>query len=126
MDCTCDNNKINTGLGFDLNCPLHGKHVEHETEVIRMPLTQMEKLAYAAYPPNLHKWADNPPQFDDLNAPHRSIWLEGYKANKVNETVLLALEKLVADVRSKPNDTRYATHIKIAEAAIADAKKLKP
>lgn len=35
--------------------------------------------------------------------------------------LLAALIGLVNDVRNKPNDTRYATHIKIAEAAINKA-----
>lgn len=37
--------------------------------------------------------------------------------------MLEALKGLVKDVKSKPNDTRYATHIKIAEAAIQSASK---
>jgi len=35
--------------------------------------------------------------------------------------LLEALKGLVNDVKNKPNDTRYATHIKIAEEAIKKA-----
>lgn len=37
--------------------------------------------------------------------------------------LLEALKGLVNDVKGKPNDTRYATHLKIAEAAIEKATK---
>lgn len=41
---------------------------------------QMEQLALAAYPPDMHKWASDPDQYDDLNEKDRGIWIEGYKA----------------------------------------------
>lgn len=34
------------------------------------------------------------------------------------EELYIALDGLVKDVKNKPNDTRYATHIKIAEGAL--------
>jgi len=42
-------------------------------------------------------------------------------AKQQNNELLEALKGLVNDVKNKPNDTRYATHIKIAEAAIKKA-----
>ena len=40
---------------------------------------------------------------------------------KQKSELFAALQGLVNDVKNKPNDTRYATHIKIAEAAIKKA-----
>ena len=40
----------------------------------------MFELAYKEYPEDLHKWADNPPQYVDINRAHRDIWISGYKA----------------------------------------------
>jgi len=45
-------------------------------------------------------------------------WDTAVAAHEDNKRLTEALEGLVKDVRSKPNDTRYATHLKIADAAL--------
>jgi len=42
-------------------------------------------------------------------------------AENQNHELLETLKGLVNDVKSKPNDTRHATHLKIAEAVIKKA-----
>lgn len=53
-------------------------------EVVVETDAEIETKALEVYPKDLHKWADNPPQYDDMNAEHRAIWIGGYKANKTH------------------------------------------
>lgn len=73
----------------------------------------------------------------DLTAQEQAFFVAGFKecVKYLNESpslsegeeaigeLLNALQGLVNDVKNKPNDTRYATHIKIAESTIKKYKK---
>ncbi len=52
------------------------KSIQPEASCYANP-NNLQLIAEQKYPKNLHKWADNPSQYDDLNESDRSMWLSG-------------------------------------------------
>ena len=53
---------------------------------------------------------------------HKLLWADESKLTDT-EVLVEALESLIKDIKSKPNDTRYATALKKADEAIATYKE---
>lgn len=66
--------------------------------------------------------------FPNSNLAVKEIFFDADESSSAEEAIgelLYALEGLVNDVKNKPNDTRYAAHIKNSESVIAKYKQSK-
>lgn len=82
-------------------------------EIRRMGNFYEENGRKFLYIPISHPYSINQDKFN------RVEWLDESESPSPCSEMREALQGLVNDVRSKPNDTRYATHLKIADLALS-------